>query len=172
MKGKTKKSDYWDFEVDHPSCALATQREHLDGSRYKDFDQLMRSLRKGSVVRVFRPFLLGGTAGKGAKRRRVWAERAAQIEAAGCSLVSIDPPLSGPTLAMLAYEQIGNIARGKAGVSKPGRPKKDFTPEQLAVIREHWPPRRGVTNAQAMATINAKIKPRRVSYGWLRENIK
>lgn len=160
--------------VKHPSCSEQTQREHLDGEVYEDWDELVRSLRRNSVVRVYRPYLLGGTAGATRKRRRIWAERADQIKEAGNKLVSIDPPLSGNRLAMLAAEQIGNIARGKAGKPKAGRPKKDFTAEQWAWIRHNWPPRRGVKGDEAVAKINAHtvMKRRRVSKGWLYVNVK
>lgn len=168
MSGK----DFRDLLVDHPACALATQREHMDGETYEDFEELVRSLRKSSIVRVYRPYLLGGAAGNTRKRRRVWAERADLIREKGNKLVSLDPPLTGNRLAMLAAEQIGNIARGKAGVSRSGRPKKDYTPEQWAIIRHHWPPRRGVLGDIAVATINAKIKPRKVTKGWLYVNVK
>ena len=166
------KPDFRDFIVDHASCSAATQAEHMNGVQYKDFDALMRSLRPGSVVRVFRPFLLGGNAGTTRQKRRLWAERADRIKAKGNKLVSIDPPLSGASLAMRAAEQIGNIARGKAGVSKSGRPKKVFTPEQWAVIKHYWPPRRGTTVKASVAAINAKIKPKRVNSGWLYANVK
>lgn len=166
------KIDYRNFVVDHPGCREKTQREAMDGATYSDFDKLLRSLRPGSVVRVFRPYLLGGAAGSTAKRRNLWADRADRAKAKGNKLVSFDPPLSGHKLTMLAYEQIGNIARGKAGVAKSGRPKKAYTPEQLAVIRHHWPPRRGVTTEQAIDTINAAIKPAKVVRGWLYANVK
>ena len=165
------KQDFRDFVVAHPSCPIPAQREHLDGVVYEDFDKLLRSLRPGSIARIYRPYLLGGAAGNTRTRRRVWAERADKIKAKGNKLVSIDPPLFGAKLAMHAAEQIGNIARGKAGVSKQGRRKKVFTPEQLAIIHQHWPRRAGVTVQAAIAAINAKIKPKRVSYGWLYANV-
>jgi hypothetical protein len=167
------KPDYRDFLVLHASCALATQKEHLDGEVYENWDDLLRSLRPKSIVRVYRPYLLGGAAGTTRKRRRVWAERADQVREKGNKLVSIDPPLSGNKLAMMAAEQIGNISRGpRAGQS--GRPKKDFTSEQWAVIRHHWPPRRGVKGDEAIGRINSdpKMKRRRVTKGWCYANVK
>lgn len=166
------KPDYRDLIVDHPSCRATTQMEHLDGAAYEDFEALRRSIRPGTIVRVYRPFLLGGGKGQTRTQRRVWAERADAIKAKGGKLVSINPPLTGHALTMRAAEEIGNVARGKAGKSKSGRPKKVYTAEQMATIRDHWPPRRGVTNEGTISAINKAIKPRRVTYGWLRDHVK
>ena len=164
--------DYRDLIVDCPACKAKVQAEHLDGAVYTDFEPWLRSLRKGSVGRVFRPFLLGGGRGSTAKQRRIWAERADAVKGRGASLVSINPPLTGHKLTMRAYEEIGNVARGKAGKSKLGPPRKIYTDAQMAVINKHWPRRRGVTIKQAVDTINAAITPRKVSAGWLYANVK
>ena len=73
---------------------------------------------------------------------------------------------------MRAYEEMGNVARGKAGKSKLGPPRKDYTPEQWAIIRKHWPRRHGVKIREAVATINTAIAPRKVTPGWLYANVK
>jgi hypothetical protein len=165
--GMAVKTDYRDYLVDHPSCREAAQVEHLDGVVYTDFDKLLRSIRPGTIVRVYRPMLLGGASGCTDKRRRIWAERADAIKARHGKLVSIHPPLSGARLAMRAAEEIGNIARGAAGTSKPGRPGKTYSPEVMAVIEHYWPPRRGKTVAASIAEINRRIAPRKVTRGWL-----
>ena len=54
------KPDYRDLIVDCPACRASVQMEHLDGATYKEFEPLLRSVRAGNVVRVYRPFLLGG----------------------------------------------------------------------------------------------------------------
>jgi hypothetical protein len=168
----TTKTDYRDFIVDCPACRSAAQVEHLDGTTYTDYAALLRSVRPSSIVRVYRPFLLGGGEGRTDKQRRVWAERADEIKAKGGSLASIHPPLTGSKLAMRAYEEIGNVARGKAGKHKTGRPSKEFLPEAMRVIERYWPRRAGMTIKQAVAEINARIAPRRVTAGWLYANVK
>jgi len=132
----------------------------------------LRSVRRGSVVRIYRPVLLGGGRGSTRKQRTLWADRADAIKGRGGKLVSIDPPLTGHKLTMRAYEEIGNVARGKAGKSKLGPPRKDFTPEQRAIIERHWPRRNGVKIREAVNAINAAIAPRKVSAGWLYANVK
>lgn len=144
----------------------------MDGATYTDFEALLRSVRKGNIARVYRPFLLGGGKGSTAKQRKIWAERADRVKAKGASLASKAPPLTGHKLTMRAYEEIGNVARGKAGGYKLGKPRKDYAPEHMAVINKHWPRRNGVKIREAVATINAAIAPRKVSAGWLYANVK
>lgn len=166
------KPDFRDLIVDCPACRGKVQEEYLDGTTYKDFEPLLRSVRKGSVVRVYRPFLLGGGKGSTHKQRKVWAERAEAIKAKGGKLLSIDPALSGPKLTMFASVEISNVARGKAGKAKPGAPRQVYTDEQWAVFRQHWPRRHGVKVKDAIAAIEKAIAPRKVSAGWLYANVK
>lgn len=164
------KPDYRDLIVDCPACRASVQLEYLDGATYEDFAPLLRSLRPGSVVRVYRPFLLGGAKGQTRTQRRIWAERADAIKAKGGKLASINPPLTGHVLTMRAAEEIGNVARGKAGKSKSGRPAKGYTDAHHRVIDRYWPVRKGMTGTEAVAKINELIAPRRVTRGWLYRN--
>lgn len=166
------KPDFRDLIVDCPACRAKVQAEFLDGATYTDFEPLLRSVRKGNIVRVYRPFLLGGGKGSTHKQRKVWAERADAIKCRGGKLVSIDPPLTGAKLAMFASVEISNVARGKAGRTKRGRTPKAFTDAQWATIRKHWPRRHGVTVQAAKEAINEAIKPRKVSAAWLYQNVK
>lgn len=166
-----EKLDYRDLIVEHPSCSAKTQAEHLDGTTYTEFEPLWRSVRPGSVVRVFKPYLLGGAAGSTRKRRTVWAERADRIKAKGGKLASIDPPLMGHKLTMRAYEEIGNVARGKAGKGKSGRRRKLYAEPHMKVITHYWPPRKSMTGKEAVAKINELIAPRKVTRGWLYANV-
>ena len=168
----SEKQDFRDLIVDCPACRAAIQVEHMNGTTYKDFEPLLRSVRQGTIVRIFRPFLLGGGTGRTDKQRRIWAERADAIKDKGAKLASIDPPLTGHKLTMRAYEEIGNVARGKAGKSKLGPPRKDYTEAQWVVIRKHWPRRTGVKIEEARKAINDAIAPRKVSAGWLYANVK
>ena len=168
----TEKTDFRDLIVGCPACKENVQREHLGPAIYTAFGPWLRSMRKGSVGRIYRPFLLGGGIGSTAKQRKLWAERADAVKAKGASLASIDPPLTGHKLTMRAYEEIGNVARGKAGKSKIGPPRKEYTPEQRAIIEKHWPRRNGIKIQEAVDAINAAIAPRKVSAGWLYANVK
>lgn len=162
-----------DYINDHPACRAGTQVEFLDGTIYREgkgtdaFAHLLRSIRRGDTVRVYRPFLLAPRAGGVRKRRKAWAERVEAIKEKGGCVASIDPPLKGAKLALLAYEQIGRSAQGQAGKHKSGRPKKSYTDDELRVIDRYWPPRKGWTVQRCLAVINARIKPRKVTRGWL-----
>lgn len=167
-----------DYLNDHPACRSATQAGSLDGTVYREgkrgdaFGALLRGLRKGDTVRVFRPFLLAPAKGSPAKRRRAWADRATRIKERGGCLVSISPPLSGAKLAMFAYEEIANVARGRAGQAKAGRPKMTFPDPVMRVIERKWPPRKGQTWQKAVDEINELIAPHKVTRGWLYANVK
>lgn len=163
----TDRTDYRDLIVDCPACRASVQLEYMGRDTYEDFAALLRSVRPGSVVRVYRPFLLGGAKGRTDKQRRMWAERADAIKAKGAKLASINPPLTGHMLTMRAYEEIGNVARGKAGKSKSGRPRKEYTDAHMRVMERYWPPRKGMSGDAAVAKINELIAPRKVTRGWL-----
>lgn len=166
------KPDYRDLIVDCPACRKAVQEEYMDGTVYYEFDPWLRSLRSGSTGRIYRPFLLGGGKGRTDKQRRIWAERADKVAAKGAKLASINPPLTGHKLTVAAFEEISNVARGRAGKTKLGAPPKEYTPEQWAIIRKHWPRRHGVKVREAVDRINKAIAPRKVTAGWLYANVK
>ena len=67
------KPDYRDLIVDCPACKGGAQKEFMDGTIYNDFDALLRSVRRGSIVRIYRPFLLGGGFGRTDKQRLIEA---------------------------------------------------------------------------------------------------
>lgn len=151
----------------------------MDGTPYREgkgsdaFEALVKSLRKGDVVRVFRPFLLAPAKGSPAKRRRAWADRAERIKARGGCLRAIsEPELKGAKLAMYAYEEIAGVARGRAGQAKKGRPKLAFPDPVMRIIERKWPPRKGQTWNQAVDEINQLIAPHEVTRGWLYANVK
>ena len=156
------KPDFRDLIVDHPSCRASVQKQHMDGETYEDFESLYNSIRTNSIVRVYRPYLLGGAAGSLTKRRNVWAERADRIKnkpgTKNVKIVSVDPPLSGHRLTMFASKQIGDIARGKAGREKSGRPVEyAFTPEQWEIIEGIWTSRKYANDDARMAAIEKRL---------------
>lgn len=158
----SEKPDFRDLIVDHPSCRASVQKQHMDGALYEDFEALYNSIRTNSIVRVYRPYLLGGAVGGLAKRRNVWAERADRIknkpDTKNVKIVSIDPPLSGHSLTMFASKQIGDIARGKVGRSKTGRPVEyDFSPEQWEIIGGIWTSRKYGNDPERLAAIKTRV---------------
>ena len=156
------KPDFRDFIVDHPSCRASVQKQHMDGETYEDFEALFNSTRTNSIVRVYRPYLLGGNSGVLTKRRNVWAERADRIKnkprTKNVKLVSIDPPLSGHRLTMFASKQIGDVARGKAGRSKTGRPPVyEFTAHEWEIIEGIWTSRKFANDDARLAAIEKRL---------------
>jgi len=130
----------------------------MDGTTYTDFAALLRSVRRGSTVRVYRPFLLGGGKGRTDRQRNLWTERADAIKAKGGCLASINPPLTGYKLIMRAYEEIGNVARGKAGRHKSGRPPEyEFTDHQWEVIAGTWTSRRYANDDERITAIKKRF---------------
>ena len=153
-----EKPDHRDLIVDCPACRAATQLEFMDGTTYEDFEALRRSVRPGTIVRIYKPFLLGGGKGQTRTQRRIWAERADAIKAKGGKLASIRPPLTGHALTMRAAEEIGNVARGKAGRSKSGRPiEYDFTAAQWEIIEGIWTSRKYLNDGARLAAIKKRI---------------
>lgn len=155
------KPDHRDLIVDCPACRASTQLAHMDGTTYEDFEALRRSVRPGTIVRIYKPFLLGGGKGQTRTQRRIWAERADAIKAKGGKLASINPPLTGHALTMRAAEEIGNIARGKAGKSKSGRPVEyDFTPAQWEIAEGIWQSRRYNNDDDRLDAIERRLGKR------------
>ena len=131
----------------------------MDGTVYYEFEPWLRSLRPGSIARIYRPFLLGGGKGQTRTQRRIWVERADKVKAKpGVKLVSIRPPLTGDALAMRAYEEIGNVARGAAGTRKTGRPPEyEFTDHQWEVMAGMWASRRYENDDERITAIKKRF---------------
>lgn len=122
----------------------------------KVFDRLLRSLRRGAIVRVCRPFLLAPVRGRPKTRRAKWVERHEAIKARGCKLECLQPnDCRGARMAMVAYEEIASSGRGAAGREKSGRPPKAYTPEQRVVMEREWHSKKHKTRAAAYKAIKA-----------------
>ena len=145
----------------HPSHSEAKQLAYFgDGTTYvedrsgKVIERLIKSLRRGSIVRVVQPFLLAPVRGRPQTRRNKWADRVCRIKAAGALFLTMRcPQLRGAKLAMVAYEEIASSGRGAAGRSKSGRPQKSYSPEQLIVMEREWHSKKHKTRDGALKAI-------------------
>lgn len=162
----------------HPRYSERIQTEALApyGALYvedrsgKVFDRLMRSLRRGDVVRVYRPFLLAPIKGQARTRRAKWAERVEAIKAKKCRIECIDPPnCKGARMAMVAYEDIASTGRGRAASGPSGRPNRMQDPEMRAKAEALWHDRRFKTRKLAAAAIS-NLAEKRITTGWCYSN--
>lgn len=151
-------TDYRSYVNPHPRYSERVQRAALEGHGViyvedrtgKVIDRLIGSVRRGSIVRVLRPFLLAPVHGQTRKRRRLWAERLNEIKEAGGKLECLEPPgLVGAKISMVAYEEIAASGRGRFGISRLGRPKLEIPPERMQAMTAIWCSREYKTRAQA-----------------------
>lgn len=164
-----KKDDFRDFV--NPEWPKAPQLMVLTGETYTDPGEWIRSLRPGSIARVYKPSYLGPRKGNTKTRRRILTERKDAIDAKGVRLVSLEPVLSGNKLLLRAYEEIadsrGGIKRGRRGRRAKA---EDLTDKDWAAIRAHCPPRKGQSWDAATAAVNKAIAPKKLSRTWLFDN--
>ena len=162
-----------------PSFGEAAQRDRLTGEIYL-FDRrrdqrkaMIQSIRPGSVIEVVELFLLAKPDGGTAARRRDLVAAVDKIEAAGGRIRELstgdETPGAKSRMLLRAYEMLGRAGRSLRsavnGAKSSGRPRKDFTPEQMAAMEQIWHSRRYSTRKDAFAAIEALgFKVRR---GWL-----
>lgn len=147
----------------HPRYSLTIQTATAKGGAIyvedrtgKVFDRLLRSLRRGDVVGVYRPFLLAPIKGRPKTRRTKWLARYGAIKAKGGKVVWIaQPDINSTHLAMVAYEEIASSGRGAAGREKSGRPPIAYTPEQLIIMEREWHSKKHKTRAGALKAIQS-----------------
>lgn len=168
--------DVRDYINPHPRFSLTVQRAILDsGTSYiedrsgKVIEKLIDSVRRGTIVRVYRPFLLAPIGGKTPGRRAKWADRVERIRKRGGKVISAhDPKLTGERLAMLAYEEIGTSGRGRAG-GRTGRPKKVQDPALFERCVALWQSQKHKTRDAAVAAIS-KLLGKPVNKAWCYAN--
>ncbi len=161
-----------------PRFSADAQRAKLTGELYiedrygKQFDALLASVRKGSVVEVVELFLLAPTHFRPQKRRRLLAERAEAIAARGGS---IREAASGwdtkkghlPRMFVRAHEQIASTGRAGIGKAKSGRPVKwELTNHDREIIEMIWQSRRYKNDDERVVAVH-KRTGKKLSRTWL-----
>ena len=152
-----------------------SQVEALTGEIYTDWDALLRSVRKGSIVEVADGYLLAPGTGRPSKRRDVLLERVDAVKAKGGILHEVATGHRSNNRAecnrmlLRAYEMIATSGRGRKSAANgrlsKGRPRKPYEPDQLELMERIWFSRRYKSRDEAINAIRAKgIKVKR---GWL-----
>lgn len=148
-----------------PSYSQQWQAERLTGEVYSDWDALLRSVREGSTVEVAEGFLLAPINGKPRHRRDVLLERIDAVKARGGVLREAstghrsDNRSECNRMLLRAFEMIASSGRGRHsaanGARSKGRPRKQWSKEQLDAAERIWFSRRYKTRQEATLAIQA-----------------
>jgi hypothetical protein len=161
-----------------PGTTEAGQREgmtpdidiYVEDRRGKMIDALVRSIRKGTIVEVMETYCLAPAEGRADVRRRALADRIEAIKARGGIIrETVTGHVSKGNLARMtlrAYEQIASSGRARSR-DKIGRPRKQWTPEQLQTMEAVWNSRRYHNDPERMDAIRERIG-KSPSRSWLR----
>jgi hypothetical protein len=155
----------------HPVARLgeAAQLALLTGEVYpfKNRRELIRSVRKGTIVEVVEGYLLATDIGRSDTRKRDWLATVDAIEDMGgvvmetSTQVRSDSPRAWRQVQAQAFEQIASSGRARRsavnGAISKGAPKWTPTHEQAAVIDKEWFRRTNKTDNERMAVIQAKL---------------
>lgn len=160
-----------------PSWGEEGQREKLTGEIYlpEQRDALIRSIRQNSVVEVVETFLLANTTGRSDKRKRDLLQIVDAIEERGGIIRETatghqsNIPKQWRLMQARAFDLITSSARGKNsavnGKLSAGRPRKQYSSEQLQLMEKVWFSRRFKTIPERMSYLATQgIKVRR---SWL-----
>ncbi len=152
-----------------PNYGERGQSEQLTGEIYKPNKgqdgraELIKSVRKGSIVEVVELFLLAKVAGRADVRRRDLLKVMDEIEDKGGTIRELstgdEAPRRQRRMLLRAYEMIANSGRGRRsaenGKLSKGRPERKFTKEQWDAAERIWFSRRYKTRQEATLAIQA-----------------
>ncbi len=167
------KKDYRNYINPGPRGSRFTanwQREFLpDGEMYVEdktgtvVDALIRSVRKGTIVRVRRAFCLAPWTGSPRGRRGLMAARLDAIEAAGGCLLEAETGLRScmrgerNRLLLNGYEDIAMAGRAVAK-GRTGRPPiYKFTPAEWEIIAGIWTSRKHSNDKARLTAIEGRL---------------
>ncbi len=142
---------------------LPTGETYTETKTGKIIDALIRSVRKGTVVRVRRAFCLAPWKGSPRKRREALAARLDAIEEAGGCVMEAETGLSSCVrgernrLLLGGYEDIATAGRAVAK-GRTGRPPKyEFTDHEWEVIEGIWTSRKYANDPARLAAIETRL---------------
>ena len=165
----SEKSDIRSLCNPNPRLGEAAQLALLTGEVYyfKERKDLIKSVRRGSVVEVVEAYLLATGSGRSDSRKRDWLKTVDEIEERGGIVVEAttgrrsDDRKAWRQAQAQAFEQIANSGRGRKsaanGALSKGAPGWSPTPEQDAVIDKEWFRRTNTTDNERMAAIQEKL---------------
>ena len=157
-----------------PSYSQQWQAERLTGVVYDDFDDLLKSVRPGSIVEVVEGFLLAPMGGKPRYRRDTMLDRVDAVKAKGAVLHEVSTGHRSNNrgecnrMLLRAFEMIATSGRGRKsaenGARSKGRPEKQFSKEQMDAAERIWFSTRYKTRSAAILAIQALNIPMTKSY--------
>ncbi len=151
-----------------------TQATQLSGEVYVEtrrgtvIDDLIRSVRRGSIVEVLELGLLAPQSETPGRKRRALADRITRIAAAGGIIrevrTGMESPDDLPAMMVRAHEFIANAGRA-ASLHRRGNPI-ELTPEQYHEAEMIWRSREWANDGERLAAIHKAIG-RRLGRTWL-----
>jgi hypothetical protein len=148
-----------------PSYGAAWQVDRLTGEVYPDWDALLKSVRSGSIVEVVEGFLLAPVTGRPSARRDAMLDRLDAIKDRKGILHEVSTGHRSNNqsqcnrIVARAYEMIASSGRGRRsaqnGALSKGRPRKQWTKEQLEAAERIWFSTRYKTRHAACLAIQA-----------------
>lgn len=151
------------FTADWQKSYMPDGEDYVEDKTAKIFDALVRSVRKGTIIRVRRLFCLAPWRGRPSTRRRIMAERVDAIRERGGIVLEAETQrrsdVRGNCAQMLmgGYEDIATAGRATSK-GKKGRPGKSRTEAQLAVMKAEFHSRKNKTVDDALVVIaNRKV---------------
>lgn len=150
------------FTADWQKSYMPDGEDYVEDKTGKIFDALVRSVRKGTIVRVRRLFCLAPWKGMPAKRRRILAERVDALRERGGIVMEAEThrrsDVRGHCAQMLmgGYEDIATAGRS-VSKGKTGRPGKNRTDAELAIMKAEFFSRKNKTVDDALAVLARKV---------------
>ena len=153
----------------NPRLGEAAQIALLTGEIYyfKDRKELIKSVRRGSVVEVVEAYLLATGSGRSDSRKRDWMKAVDEIEDKGGIVLEAstgrrsDNRKEWRAAQAQAFEQIASSGRGRKsarnGALSKGAPGWNPMPEQRHVAEIEWFSRKHKTDHERMAAIQEKL---------------
>jgi Asp-tRNA(Asn)/Glu-tRNA(Gln) amidotransferase A subunit family amidase len=154
------------FVREHHKHSLRSQRGLMASHRitkiYEDLALCIqqRRVKQGDVVAVKRLALLADPRQKrrpGGVRQALY-KAVDDLEAAGAFVVELDTGRSTKNARerdLMLRDAVDELSRTRYGSRKIGRPARQWSPEQMTIMRLHWHDIRHATNRDAIAAMRA-----------------
>lgn len=148
------------FTADWQLAFLPDGETYTENKTGEVVNDMIRSVRKGTIIRIRRLFCLGPWNGTPQQRRKEIARRVDAIEEHGGIVLEAElqrrTDVRGQRSQMLmgAYDDIATVGRA-VGYNKMGRPGQEFSTEQLDAMRQIWFSRQYRTRNEATAAIQS-----------------
>ena len=138
---------------------IITEGDKLASGRRADWPWLMRKLRRGDTLAVYKLRAIYEPMPKRTPRQALY-RRLHQIEDAGVDIVELATGLhsanarSRDTMIMTCLDDLARAAQGRDG----GRPPLQLSAAEIAIVDRHWRSLRHATNQAAVDAIRAEAQ--------------